>query len=205
MTDTAPAFEPTPSTSHRPAPGGDLTTGRMPAVRVAHTADLDAATLASVHALLHDVFDDMTEEDWDHALGGLHALAYEDGELIGHAAVIQRRLLHGGRALRCGYVEGVGVRADRRGRGHGAAVMAALERVIRAGYDLGALGASDEAAAFYAARGWQQWRGRSWTLTPSGVRRTPDEDDCLYVLPTPAATLDLDSDLTCDWRDGDVW
>ncbi|WP_030808257.1 GNAT family N-acetyltransferase [Streptomyces sp. NRRL S-337] len=177
----------------------------MPAVRVAHTADLDAATLGAVHALLHDVFDDMTEEDWDHALGGLHALAYEDGELIGHASVIQRRLLHGGRALRCGYVEGVGVRADRRGRGHGAAVMAAMERVIRAGYDLGALGASDEAAAFYAARGWQQWRGRSWALTPSGVRRTPDEDDCLYVLPTPAATLDLDSDLTCDWREGDVW
>ncbi|WP_261957395.1 GNAT family N-acetyltransferase [Streptomyces nigrescens] len=177
----------------------------MPAVRVAHTADLDAATLEAVRALLYDVFDDMTGEDWDHALGGLHALAYEDGELVGHASVIQRRLLHGGRALRCGYVEGVGVRADRRGRGHGAAMMAALERVIRKAYDLGALGASDEAAAFYAARGWQQWRGRSWTLTPSGVRRTADEDDCLYVLPTPAATLDLDSDLTCDWRDGDVW
>lgn len=182
-----------------------LTTPRIPEVRIAHTSDLDAATLKAVRALLYDVFDDMTAEDWEHALGGLHALVREDGEVIGHASVIQRRLLHGGRALRCGYVEGVGVRADRRGRGHGAAMMDALERVVRGGYDLGALGASDEAASFYAARGWQLWRGHSWALTPYGIRRTADEDGCIYVLPTATTALDLDTDLTCDWRDGDVW
>ena len=60
--------------------------------------------------------------------------------------MVQRRLLHGGRALRAGYVEGVGVRADRQRRGHGAALMAALERMIRGAYDLGALGATDAAA-----------------------------------------------------------
>ncbi len=176
----------------------------MTEVRIAHTADLDATTLDAARALLYDVFDDMTPEDWDHALGGVHALIHEGGELIGHASVVQRRLLHGGRALRCGYVEGVGVRADRRGRGHGAALMAALERVVRGAYELGALGASDEAADFYAARGWQVWRGPSWAFTPDGIRRTADEDGCLYVLPG-AVPLDLDGDLICDWRDGDVW
>ncbi|MEU9126291.1 GNAT family N-acetyltransferase [Streptomyces sp. NPDC048506] len=181
------------------------TAPRPAAVRLAHTADLDTATLQAARALLHEVFDDMAPEDWEHSLGGLHALVHEDGDLVGHAAVVQRRLLHNGRALRCGYVEGVGVRADRRGRGHGAALMAALERVIHGAYDLGALGASDEAGDFYAARGWQLWRGPSWTLTPSGTRRTPDEDGCIHVLPTAAAPLDLDADLTCDWRDGDVW
>ena len=55
------------------------------------------------------------------ALGGLHALAWDDETLIGHAAVIQRRMIYGGRALRTGYVEGVGVRADRQGRGVGGA------------------------------------------------------------------------------------
>jgi GNAT superfamily N-acetyltransferase len=69
------------------------------------------------------------------ALGGIHALAWEGGELIGHAVVVQRRLPHGGRALRAGYVEGVGVRADLRGHGHGAAMMAALERVVCGAYD----------------------------------------------------------------------
>jgi aminoglycoside 2'-N-acetyltransferase I len=176
----------------------------MRSVQTAHTADLEPATLAAARALLYDVFDDMTEHDWEHSLGGVHAMAWEDDELVGHAAVVQRRLLHGGRALRTGYVEGVAVRADQRRRGLGAAMMDALERVIRGAYDLGALGATDEAAALYAGRGWRQWQGPSSALTPEGIRRTDDDDGGIYVLPG-AVPLDLDGELTCDWRDGDVW
>src|SRR5918992_3400417 len=104
---------------------------RVAEVRTAHTADLDAATLERARALLYAAFDgDVSEHDWEHALGGVHALVWEGDELVGHGSVVQRRLLHGGRALRTGYVEGVGVRADRRGRGHGGALMGALERGI---------------------------------------------------------------------------
>ena len=174
-------------------------------VRVAHTADLDAATLDAARALLEDVFaGDLDEHDWEHALGGVHALVYEDGELVGHGSVVQRRLLHGGRALRAGCVEGVGVRADRRGRGHGAAVMDALERLIRGGYDLGALGATDMALGFYAARGWRPWEGELRALTPDGVVATPDERGGILVLET-SVPLDRAGGLTCDWRDGAVW
>ena len=174
-------------------------------VRTAHTADLDAATLEAARALLDAVFEgELTDHDWEHSLGGVHALVWEGTELIGHASVIQRRLLHRGRALRTGYVEGVGVRADRRGRGHGAAMMEALERVVRGAYQLGALGAADQAADFYAARGWALWQGPSSTLTPTGIVPTEEEDGCIYVLPV-AVPLDLSGELTCDWRDGDVW
>ena len=177
----------------------------MTELRLAHTADLDQATLAASRALLDDVFaGELTDDDWEHAMGGMHALAYEDGELIGHAAVVQRRLLHDGRALRTGYLEGVAVRRDRHGRGHGAALMDAVERIVRGGYDVGALGSTDEALGFYAARGWQVWRGPLFALTPDGIRRTPEEDGGVLVLPL-ATTLDLDGELTCDWRDGDVW
>ena len=111
---------------------------------LAHTADLSRATLDSARALLTDVFDgDLDDDDWEHALGGMHAVVWESGDLVGHAAVVGRRIIHAGRALRAGYVEGVGVRADRRRRGHGAAMMDALERVIRGAYDLGALGATE--------------------------------------------------------------
>lgn len=177
----------------------------MAALQVAHTADLDATSLGSARALLVDVFDgDFCDADWEHALGGVHALVWDAAELIGHAAVVQRRLLHAGRALRAGYVEGVGVRADRRRRGHGAAMMTAIERVVRAAYDLGALGATDEAATFYAARGWRSWQGPCSALTPHGIRRTPGEDGHVYVL-THEIALDVSGELTCDWRDGDVW
>jgi aminoglycoside 2'-N-acetyltransferase I len=174
-------------------------------VRTAHTADLDAATLRAARVLLDAVFrGEFSDHDWEHSLGGVHALAWEDGELVGHASVVQRRLLHGGRALRAGYVEGVGVSERRRGRGHGAALMAALERVIRAAYDVGGLGATEEAAEFYAARGWRRWEGPTSALTPAGIVRTEEEDGGIYVLPA-AVPLDLSGPLVCDWRDGHVW
>jgi aminoglycoside 2'-N-acetyltransferase I len=174
-------------------------------VRTAHTAHLGRATLAAARELLDEVFgDEMTDEDWDHALGGIHALVWDEGELIGHASVVQRRLLHQGRAVRTGYVEGVAVRADRRGEGHAAAMMEPLEAVIRGAYELGALGASEEGAGFYAARGWQQWQGATSALTTGGIVRTANEDDSIYVLPV-SAPLDLRGELTCDWRDGEVW
>lgn len=176
----------------------------MREVHVAHTGELDPDMLDRARALLYDVFDDMTGHDWEHSLGGMHALVVDDGELVGHASLVQRRLLHRGRALRAGYVEGVGVRADRRGCGHGAALMDALEAIARRAYDLAALGATDEAASFYAARGWLLWRGPSSALTPTGVRRTEEEDGGIYVLPC-AVPVDLDGELTCDWRDGDIW
>jgi aminoglycoside 2'-N-acetyltransferase I len=192
--------------SRQPKKGLNMTArmAGMTEVRTAHTADLDTATLEAGRALLYEVFDDMTDEDWEHALGGVHALAWEGTELIGHASLIQRRLLHGGRALRTGYVEGVGVRSDRRRRGHGAAMMEALERVLRGAYDLGALGATDEAADFYASRGWKLWQGPTSALTPTGIKRTKDEDGAIFVFGL-AVPLDLSGELTCDWRDGDVW
>src|SRR3954469_8006154 len=159
----------------------------MTEVRTAHTADLDAATLRAARALLRAVFDDgFDEHDWEHALGGMHALVWDGDDLVAHGSVVQRRLLHGGRALRCGYVEGVGVSAARRRRGHGAAVMATLERVVRGAYDVGALGATDDAARFYAARGWRRWAGPTFALTPDGVVRTAAEDGGIHVLPGAA-------------------
>jgi aminoglycoside 2'-N-acetyltransferase I len=174
-------------------------------IGTAHTSDLEAATLTAARNLLDDVFGgDMTDHDWEHALGGVHALVWDGAELIGHASLVQRRLLHGGRALRTGYVEGVGVRADRRGRGHGSAMMDALERVVRGAFEIGALAASDEAGRFYSGRAWKSWQGPSLALTPTGIKRTEEEDGCIYVLPV-TAELDPSGELTCDWRDGDVW
>jgi aminoglycoside 2'-N-acetyltransferase I len=70
-------------------------------IRTAHTYELDRETLAAARALLVAAFPgEITDDDWDHGLGGIHALAYADGELVGHASVVQRRFVYGGRALR---------------------------------------------------------------------------------------------------------
>src|SRR5215472_5061569 len=54
---------------------------------------------------MNAAFDGVSDDTFDNVLGGVHALVFEDGELIGHASVVQRRLLHGGRALRTGYID----------------------------------------------------------------------------------------------------
>ena len=177
----------------------------MTSVQTAHTSDLDATVLAAARALLEDAFaGSWDDHDWEHSLGGVHALVWEGDDLVGHASVVQRRLLHGGRALRAGYVEGVAVRADRRRRGHAADMMDALERVVHGAYELGALSASADGANLYVARGWKQWQGPTSALTPAGISRTEEEDGAIYVLPGEVP-LDLAGELICDWRDGDVW
>ena len=90
----------------------------------ADRSSLDRATLAELRRFLDETFaGDFDDDDWEHALGGIHATIREADDVVAHASVIQRRLLHGGRALRAGYVEAVGVRADRRRQGYGRAVM----------------------------------------------------------------------------------
>jgi aminoglycoside 2'-N-acetyltransferase I len=173
-------------------------------VTVVHTADLGAGELEEIRAVLVDAFGGVEDSDVEHGLGGMHAIVREDGAIVAHGSVVMRRMLHRGRALRCGHVEAVAVRADRRRRGHGSAVMAELERVIRGAYDLGTLGASDAGAALYRSRGWLPWRGPTSVLAPEGIRRTPEDDDAVHVLPV-AVELDLDGDIACDWREGEVW
>lgn len=174
-------------------------------LRVVHTADLEAGTRSAIRALLDGAFSNMTDNAFENSLGGLHALLSDDGAgLIGHASVVQRHLVAGGRTLRTGYIEAVAVRADRRREGHGDRMMAALERVVRSAYQLGALGASREGARLYQARGWQLWQGASAALTPEGVRRTPGKDGSIYVLPA-GPYLDLSGEIVCDWRPGELW
>ncbi len=49
-----------------------------------------------------------------------------------------------------------------------------------------------------------RWQRPSSALTPLGIRRTDEEDGCIYVL-LVEVPLDLSNELTCDWRDGDLW
>lgn len=110
------------------------------AVRPVPTADLDAAALRAVRALCDAAFagapdGDFDDGDRDHCLGGLHALVHDGDVLVGHAAVVRRRVLHAGRALRTGDVEAVAVASTHRRRGVGHALVAEVERAVHAAHD----------------------------------------------------------------------
>ena len=136
-------------------------------------------------------------------LGGMHTVVWHEGAIVGHASIIQRRLIHGERSLRTGYVEGVGVHPARQRQGIGGHMMSALEAIIDAAYDIGALGASDEAISLYSHRG-RIHAGHGVGDDPRRHRAQPEEEGFIYVWPAGQA-LDVTGVLTCDWRDGDVW
>ncbi|MEV0324181.1 GNAT family N-acetyltransferase [Streptomyces sp. NPDC050659] len=174
----------------------------MNTLRTAHTSALTAAELRAARALLDEAFDgDFSDQDWDHGLGGVHALVHDGtGTLLAHGSVVQRRILHNGRSLRVGYVEAVAVRPDLQRRGLGGQVMGALEQVIDGAYAFGALSASSEGEGLYLARGWAEWKGTVGALGPQGPVPLPDEDPPLLW----GADLDPSYELFFDWRDGDI-
>ena len=173
---------------------------------VVRTGDLGADEVAAIRALLDAAFDgDFSDADWEHCLGGVHVLASAGG-LVGHAALVERQFVHRADAWRVGYVEGVAVDKTARRRRVGSSMMEVLERHLDASFDLGALSASEAAAAMYEGRGWQRWRGTTWALSPAGRVRTADEDGGVFVRPVATGpSLDVDGELCCDWREGDVW
>lgn len=173
--------------------------------RLVHTADLDHETRNNACQMVTDAFaGEFSSTDWDHALGGMHALIWQHGAIIAHGAVVQRRMVYRGTPLRCGYVEAVAVAEEWRGQGLAIAILDACEQVIRGAYPLGALSSSDLGRRLYTVRGWLPWRGPTSVLTPSGTTPTAGDDGTVFVLPV-GIELDTSADLTCDWRDGDVW
>jgi aminoglycoside 2'-N-acetyltransferase I len=177
-------------------------------VRRVATADLAADEVAAIRAILWAAFGDgdeaMTEDDWQHALGGTHVLVELDGRIVAHAAVVEREIHVGGTALRAGYVEAVATETERQGSGIGSRLMTDVGALIRDRYQLGVLGTGRH--RFYQRLGWQTWAGRLFVRTTAGDRRTPDEEGDVLILPTPGSPpLDLTAAMSCDWREGDVW
>lgn len=177
-----------------------------PVLRTVPTADLDADGLVRLRRFLDGAFPDGFRDDhWSHARGGLHVLATRDDDLVGHAAVVGRQLLVGDRTLRTGYVEAVAVAPGARRQGIAGSLMAEVERLVRGGYELGALAASVDGVGLYESRGWTRWRGPLCALTPDG--RTEGDASRVFVLPTPETPVELDPTvpLVCDWRRGSLW
>jgi aminoglycoside 2'-N-acetyltransferase I len=148
--------------------------------------------------------DDWTDDDWEHAFGGLHFIVEDDAGLVAHASVVERELHTNGFVLRTGYVEAVATRPLCQRQGHGSTVMRAAGNHIDEHFQLGALDTGSP--AFYARLGWTRWAGPTWVRTRDGRVRTAEEDGNVLVRRTPTTPeLDLSAAISCEWRPGDVW
>jgi aminoglycoside 2'-N-acetyltransferase I len=189
-------------------PNVDIDPDRLRLRRLA-SSELTADEVREIRALMEVAFGSDEEErfsddDWQHALGGVHFVLELDGEIVAHAAVVERRLFLGSLPVRTGYVEAVATSPDRQGLGLGSIVMTDVTEYVRDAFELGALGTGRH--SFYGRLGWRIWAGPSAVRTPAGVQPTPDDDGSIMVLETPTSPpLDFSAPISCEERPGDVW
>ncbi len=173
--------------------------------RLVTTGDAPGELLAEIRDLLDEAFGgDFSEDDWDHALGGWHAVVLEGERVVSHAAVVPRVLEVAGRAFATGYVEGVATLPGREREGLATAALSALDPAIRGNFELGAL--STGSHGLYERLGWERWHGPTFARHGDRLIRTEEDDDGLMVLRFgPSEKVALDSSICCDDRPGDAW
>jgi aminoglycoside 2'-N-acetyltransferase I len=178
-------------------------------VRRLTTDKLTQTEIATIRQLLEDAFgsdeeERFTDDDWDHAVGGVHFVLDLDGEVVAHGSVVERELHVGDRPIRTGYVEAVATAPSHQRKGYGTTLMRHVGAHIRERFELGALGTGSH--AFYERLGWETWRGPSSVRTATGPQYTPEDDGYILVLRTSTSPpLDLTDSISCEWRPGDVW
>lgn len=177
----------------------------MVTLHAASTDDLSRTLSRDIRALLDTAFDgDFTNDDWSHAIGGVHVWLSRSDRVISHGSLVVRTVVCSGESLRVGFVEAVATKIGHRRQGHGAAVMNYIGELIQAQYPLGVL--STGTHRFYETLGWERWRGPTFVYGLNGRERTPDDDgDVMVLRTTRSPRLDLAGAIVCDWRVGDVW
>jgi aminoglycoside 2'-N-acetyltransferase I len=136
--------------------------------------------------------------------GGLHFLAFQDGQLVSHAMVTTRWLQPEGQpTLKTAYVDAVATLPAFQGRGHGSAVMRQLAISIDGGYVIACL--ETERAGFYERLGWQAWRGPLAGRSEHGLIPTPGQTGIMVLRLSNTPALNLVSALTIECQEVRIW
>ena len=145
-----------------------------------------------------------SDEDREHAFGGMHFFIEEAGQILAHASVVPRELHVGDHHLNTGYVEAVATLPAYQRRGLATTLMTAVGAYLDELFELGGLSLGVE--GFYERFGWVTWEGPTYCRTEQGLVRTADDDGGVMVRLTPSSpALDLSAPISCSLRSGDVW
>ncbi len=134
----------------------------------------------------------------------IHILGRADSMLVSHALWVTRWLqIEENPPMRTAYVEAVATEPQFQRKGYASAIMERIIQEVQNDYDLGAL--SPTSAAYYQRLGWELWQGPLSIRTDKGLEQSPDHEEVMiYRLPqTPE--LDIETPLSAEWREGELW
>jgi aminoglycoside 2'-N-acetyltransferase I len=135
-------------------------------------------------AIIHVCRTAHQEDDFIHLFsyipsGGIHVLAYDEQELVGHAVATTRWLQPEGLPLlRTAYVDAVATLPAHQGRGIGSAVMRHLASVI-SDYEIACL--ETERMEFYTQLGWEAWQGALAGRKAEVLIPTPEQEGIMIL------------------------
>jgi aminoglycoside 2'-N-acetyltransferase I len=174
-------------------------------VKSARTEDLDADARASIiRVCIAAHHNDDFENLFSYIpVGGRHALAYRDNDLVSHAVATTRWLRPAGQpALKTAFVDAVATLPSYEGCGCGSAVMRRLAADVAGEFAVGCL--QTERIGFYRRLGWELWRGPLAGRRADGsLVPTPDQRGVMVL--RLSAALDLDARLTIGCQPTRIW
>jgi aminoglycoside 2'-N-acetyltransferase I len=172
--------------------------------RTVSDQQLDDTQHHAIRALLNVAFDhEFSDEDNDHAAGGVRVIAMDGAQIVGHAALVARSITIAGTLHTVGYVEGVAVLPSYQGQGIGAQIIRQITDMAQRDFVVNMLSTGE--TDFYAKFGWQRFVGQSFVDDHGTIVRTADEDEGLMLLTSLHHLNQLGVAWVCDWRTGDVW
>jgi aminoglycoside 2'-N-acetyltransferase I len=173
--------------------------------RVVESGQLTDSDRHALRGLWSAAFGDrFSEDDADHAYGGVHVVAWDSGTLVAHASAVRRRIRFGDEWLDAGYVEAVATLPAYQRTGIGTQVMELLQAEIGVRWPVAML-STGRATSFYLRLGWERWEGVSYTRTKTGDRLDGEHGGLMVLRVDPTIVPDLSVDVTCEDRSGDAW
>ena len=166
--------------------------------------DLSPGTTASLRKLLDLAFEgDFSEEDWEHALGGVHFIGFLGETIIAHGAIVPRSMAINGERVTVGYVEAIAVLPMHWHKGYGTLLMEQITQFCLLNYELSMLSTDEQ--TFYLQLGWHQFLGESFVNNANIEERSEEEDAGLMFLNSKEFEGREIQRVVCDSRVGDSW
>jgi aminoglycoside 2'-N-acetyltransferase I len=173
-------------------------------IEIVRSVDLPPSTLAEIIALCNRAYHRDLSHFFPNFQDPTHVIGFVDSTIACHAMWVTRWLQAGdGPLLRTAYVEMVATDPVHQRRGYASAIMRGLVAVVQ-DFDLACLCPSDAGTALYPQLGWEHWRGPLSIRSDAGLLSTPEERVMIMRLPG-SPQLDLDQQLSAEWRMDDLW
>lgn len=176
-----------------------------PSLSTVRTGDVDKTLRSTIVRLCVAAH---REQDFENLFSylsadGLHVLAKEAEELVGHAVVTTRWLQPGDLPLlRTAYVDAVATSPHHQRRGVGSAVMKYLASVVT-DYLIACL--ETERVEFYQRLGWEEWKGPLGGRSEQELIPTPDQKGIMILRLPLTPQLDLNDQLTIEAGEFRIW